>query len=338
MPRLLDRIVRIALVASFAFAAASAASSQNPATQPPPAGPPTIEPTVTVPFRFVAYGDTRFHDPHDIGAANPRARIALVRAIADAHPSFICFTGDIVYTGSDQGDWKIFDSETAAWREKKIQVFPVLGNHEFHGDPAAGLGYYFDHFPELKNSHYYSVRAGNTLVLALDSSADETLGPQGQWLTAQLDNIPSGVDFVFVMLHHPPYTSSSMNLLGEGHAARPRERALAALLEQRQAQSRARFIVFSGHVHNYDRHEHGGVTYFVSGGGGAHAYPIPRAHDDPYQSKEINYHYLLAEVDRGKLKITMHRVEIRHGKEVWTEPDTVEITAPAAAKAAAQSR
>ena len=29
---------------------------------------------------------------------------------------------------------------------------------------------------------------------------------------------------------------------------------------------RARIVVFSGHVHNYERHEHGGVTYFVDRG------------------------------------------------------------------------
>lgn len=28
---------------------------------------------------------------------------------------------------------------------------------------------------------------------------------------------------------------------------------------------------------NCERHEHAGVTYFVSGGGAAHAYPIERA-------------------------------------------------------------
>ena len=128
-----------------------------------------------------------------------------------------------------------------------------------------------------------------------------------------------------------------MNLHGEGHSARAAEQALAKLLEERQTRTRARFVVFSGHVHNYERHEHGGVTYFVSGGAGAHAYPVSRAPSDPYQSNGINYHYLLVEVDHEKLKITMNRVEIADGKPAWTQPDSVTITAPAAAaKAAAQ--
>jgi acid phosphatase type 7 len=293
--------------------------------------PVTLNVNVPVPFRFVAYGDTRFHSPKDTKAANPVARQALVQAIAGANPAFICFTGDVVYNGYDQNDWKIFDAETAVWRDKHIPIFPALGNHEFHGGAGTALPNYFARFPDLQNNRYYSVRAANILILVLDSSEDEVSGPQGQWLASQLDGIPPGVDFVFLMLHHPPYTSSSMNMLGEGHSARSPEKALAHLLEDRQSRTRARFIVFSGHVHNYERHSHGDVTYFVSGGGGAHAYSISRAPGDPYQSKQVNYHYLLLDVDRQQVKVTMNRVEFAGAKAIWTQPDSVTISAPAAA-------
>src|ERR1700687_2759464 len=56
---------------------------------------------VKTPFHFVAYGDTRFHDPKDTEAANPAIRVALIKAIAEVNPAFICFTGDIVYNGFD---------------------------------------------------------------------------------------------------------------------------------------------------------------------------------------------------------------------------------------------
>jgi Icc-related predicted phosphoesterase len=286
-------------------------------------------------FRFVAYGDARFHDPKNTEHANPAVRVALVQAVAAAHPAFIAFTGDIVYRGSDRQDWQIFESETAVWRENHIPVFPTIGNHEVLLLPKEGLRNYFEHFPDLKERRYYSVRAGNTILLALDSTENELGGAQGQWLTDKLDSIPSDVDFVFVMMHHPPYTSSSMNMHGEGHSARPQEQALAKLLEERQARTRARFIVVSGHVHNYERHEHGGVTYFVSGGAGAHAYAISRAPTDLYQSKEINYHYLLVEVNHQQLKITMNRLQIADGKQIWTQPDAVTINAPTAAVKAA---
>ena len=241
-------------------------------------------------------------------------RQALVQAIAHSNPAFISFGGDIVYNGYDTDDWKVWDSETAVWREKKIPVYPVLGNHDLHGNENVALDNYFQRFPDIKNSLYYSVRAANTLMLVLDSSLDETSGPQWQWLTQKLDHLPGDVDFVFIVLHHPPYTSSSdAKRFGGGHSARFKEQELARLLEARQQNLRARIVVFSGHVHNYERHEHGGITYFVSGGAGAHAYPIERAPGDPFQSKDVNYHYLQVEVDRGKVKVTMHRLDLTSG-------------------------
>ena len=297
---------------------------------------PTVEIRLDLktPFRFVAYGDTRFHDPKDTEAANPPVRVALVDAIAKANPAYICFTGDIVYNGYDKDDWKVWDSETSVWRDKNIPVFPSLGNHDLHGDEKTALGNYFQRFPDLKGSRFYSVVAANTLTLVLDSSLDESSGPQGQWLADKLDHVPAGVDFVFLMFHHPPYTSSSDDKkYGGGHSARPHEQALARILEERQAHAPFRIVVFSGHVHNYERHEHGGVTYFVSGGGAAHAYPIERAPDDPFQSKEINYHYLLVEVDHQQLKVTMNRIDLTSGKAILTQPDSVTISVPAAVTA-----
>lgn len=285
---------------------------------------------VNAPFRFVTCGDARFHDPKDMEAANPPVRRALVDAIAQANPAFISFGGDIVYTGDDLDDWKVWDSETSEWHARKIPIFPALGNHDLHGNEKAALANYFERFPDLNNSRYYSVRAANVLMIVLDSSLDEISGPQGQWLTDTLDNVFDDVDFILLVLHHPPYTSSSdAKKFGGGHSARSQEQDLAKTLEARQQNLRARIVVFSGHVHNYERHEHSGVTYFVTGGAGAHAYPIERAPDDPFQSREVNYHYLLVEVDRDRLKVTMHRLDLASGTVVWTQPDAVTLSAPA---------
>jgi acid phosphatase type 7 len=311
------------------------ACTKKPTSQ----APVDLKLKVDVPFRFVAYGDTRFHDPKDTEAANPAVRVALVQAIAAVNPAFICFTGDIVYNGNDASDWKVWDSETSIWRDKNIPVYPALGNHDLHGDEKVALGNYFQRFPKLKNSRYYSVRVANTLILVLDSSLDESSGAQGQWLASKLDNTPADVDFVFLMFHHPPYTSSSdAKKNGGGHSARSTEQQLAKMLEDRQTKAHARFVVFSGHVHNYERHEHAGVTYLVSGGGAAHAYPIDRAPDDPFQSKEINYHYLLIDVDHGQLKVTMNRLELNDGTATWTQPDSVKITLAGSIAANAAAR
>src|ERR1700686_142527 len=146
---------------------ASAASASLGQTQPV-----ELQPQISLPFHFVAYGDTRFTDPKNIHASNPAVRQTLVQAIADARPAFISIGGDIAYQGANVNDWKIWDKETAAWSENKIPVYPALGNHDLHGDEKVALANYFQRFPDLKNNRYYSVRIANALLLAVDSSLD----------------------------------------------------------------------------------------------------------------------------------------------------------------------
>jgi len=289
-------------------------------------------------FRFAFLGDTRFTNPANTRDSNAAVRQMLVQAIADSLPAFISIGGDIVFHGDDGNDWKTWTAETAIWRERGIPVYPVLGNHDLSGGNLA-LENYFRSFPELKKCRYYSVRAGNALLLVLDSSLAELSGPQGEWLSKELGATPSDVEFVFVLLHHPPYTSSSdQKEYGGGHSARSEEQALGQMLEKRQRSARIRFAVFSGHVHNYERHEHNGVTYFVSGGGGAHPYRIARAPGDPFPDNNINYHFLLVEVQPGRLNVTMNRLHLDAGKASWTKPDVATIFVPATTHAAVASQ
>ena len=314
-----NKLLKNLLVILFASLTAIAAGAQS--------RPVEINAGLRTPFRFAVYGDTRFTDPANTTAASPEIRQQLVRAIADARPRFVIFGGDIAYNGDNAGDWAVYDQETSIWRERRIPVYPALGNHDLHGDVSVALGNYFARFPNLLQNRFYSVRAANSLLLTLDSSLDELTGPQGEWLKNQLDHLPAYADFVFIVIHHPPYTSSSDDkTYGGGHSARPAEQELAAYLEEKQQKLRARIVVFAGHVHNYERHEHRGVTYFVTGGGGAHAYPITRAADDLFQSKEVNYHYILVEVQGGKVKATMNRLEMKDGVVSWTHPDSVTIS------------
>jgi len=309
-------ILRALLRASMIFAALGA---QTPVLR-------LVSP-VKAPFTFTAYGDTRFTDPADTKAANPEARRLLVQGMADLRPAFISIGGDIAYNGDNPKDWLVYDKETAPWRQQKIPVYPILGNHDLHGKEATALANYFQRFPELRNARFYSVRAANALLLNLDSSLDELAGPQGAWIKEQLDSLAPGVDFVFLVLHHPPYTSSSDDQkFGGGHSIREAEKQLARMLEERQARTKARFVVLSSHVHNYERHEHGGVIYFVTGGGGAHAYPIERAPGDLFQSKRVNYHFLQVRVEKGVATITMRRLGLEGPAPLWTSEDVVRIT------------
>ena len=314
-----------------------ACSLSKPTEHPgPPVNHVALDLKTSSEFTFVAFGDTRFHDPSDTEPANPAVRQALVAAIDKDHPAFISIGGDIVYTGENAGDWRVWDSETKVWAEHNIPIYPALGNHDLKGDEKTALENYFTRFPYLSGSRFYSVRLGNCVMLVLDSALEELSGAQGDWLRGELDQLPADVDFVFFVFHHPPYTSSSdEKAYGGGHSARSKELELAKFLEERQQHTRARFVVFNGHVHNYERHVHGGITYFVTGGGGAHAYPIPRKPDDAYKDPGINYNFLLIEVNHNRLTATMNKLEFKDGKAVWSKPDTVAITAPLTLPAAA---
>jgi Icc-related predicted phosphoesterase len=329
------RILSLTLVFSLLFLVSSCVS--KPRTDNSPANHVALQLPVSDTYRFIAFGDTRFHDPSDTEPANPAVRHALVTAIDKEHPAFVSIGGDIVYDGDNVKDWQVWDSETALWKQDKIPIYPAIGNHDLHGNQATALANYFARFPDLKESRFYSVQLGRSVMLILDSALDELSGPQGDWLNDELAKITPDTKFIFFVYHHPTYTSSSdEKTFGGGHSSRGTEQALGKKLEDLQQHIAARVIVINGHVHNYERHEHRGVTYFVTGGGGAHAYPITRKATDLYQDNGINYNYLLVEVDHDTAHITMNKLEFKGDNPVWTKPDIVAIAThvPVAANAA----
>jgi hypothetical protein len=280
-------------------------------------------------FTFVAYGDIRFTDPTNTGVSDPEARRALVRRIAELKPAFVTITGDLVLKGANSADWDVWQVETKPWRDAGIQVFPVLGNHDLSGDPQAAN--FFAHVPELKNRRWYSVRAGNALLLMLNSNSDAPDGEQWDWFAQQIAAVPDDVDFVVVSMHHPPYTRSSPLTVGGGHSARPNEEKLARVLEQQQETMRARIMVLAGHVHNYERYEHNGVMYIVTGGGGATPYKISRSPQDPYHEPGPAYHFMRFSVDGHVLHAEMVKLDLQKGQSSWAVKDSFQLEAPAPA-------
>ena len=63
-------------------------------------------------------------------------------------------------------------------------------------------------------------------------------------------------------------------------------------------------------IHNYERFEHGGITYIISGGGGAKPYPVLATGDeDLYRGPSlINYNYVLIQIDGKRAEAKMYRV------------------------------
>jgi hypothetical protein len=141
------------------------------------------------------------------------------------------------------------------------------------------------------------------------------------------------VDFVLVTLHHPPLTHSHDEMVGGGHSERPQEEQVASLLERCQRSMRARIIVLAGHVHNYERYERNGVTYLVSGGGGATPYMVQRSARDFYRDPGPTYHICNFTVDHGELRFHMLKLTLDGTEAKWAVRDSFVSRAGEARKA-----
>ncbi|MEP6547664.1 MAG: metallophosphoesterase [Gammaproteobacteria bacterium] len=53
----------------------------------------------------------------------------MVAKIAAENPAAIFINGDIPWNGI-AADYAVFRGETRSWKERRLRVFPALGNHE----------------------------------------------------------------------------------------------------------------------------------------------------------------------------------------------------------------
>ena len=315
----------LALCLSAACAAAPAASNGGPPQLKVPAARPGG------PLTFVVYGDTRFTERPRV--SNEVARRALVARMASENPAAILIGGDLVYSGSDTGDYAVYHSETAAWAQRNIPVFPALGNHEFkdcdrESDDSACLENWWRAFAalELRPYRWYSVSIGpSILALMLDSDAALKAGSeQRAWLEQQLveANADPRIEFILIVLHYPPVRDP---IFPRGRDEAQVERYLSS--RAKAGKLRARVVVIGSHVHNYERFDREGVIYLVSGGGGAKPVRVLRmSHELSRLKTAVNFHYLRFTLEGGQLTGTMVRFDAKdHSGDPWSEPDRFEV-------------
>jgi hypothetical protein len=277
---------------------------------------------------LVVYGDTRFTQRPDV--VNAFARRALVGRIASEKPAAILIGGDLVYQGSDPSDYETYRSETAAWSEERIPVFPALGNHEFKGcaqDTNDCLENWWSAFPNLplRPHRWYSVDFGSSLLaLVLDSDASLKAGSdQRQWFEEQMAGAGEQVKFILIVMHYPPVRDPIFP-----HARDEKE--IARYLARHARSLRAAVLVVGSHVHNYERFSRDGVTYIVSGGGGANPVPAPRLFgEQSHLRTSVNFHYLRLTLWNDRLTCVMVRHDAAREDlgDSWTEPDAFELRA-----------
>jgi hypothetical protein len=175
------------------------------------------------------------------------------------------------------------------------RFWPTLGNHDY--TDGGRLNAYRNYFSLPGNERYYDVIVGPLHIFAVNSNYQEPDGTtatsvQARWLRDAVAASPA--PWQVVILHHSPFSS------GLEHGSDPK-------LQWPFAQWGVD-AVFSGHDHDYERHEVDGTPYVVTGLGGASRYLQGTV--DPHSVFWTNADdgALLVEACAGRLDLSFHTV------------------------------
>ena len=185
--------------------------------------------------------------------------------------------------------------------------------------------------PWFTNTNYLFTRlAGELMKLTDDERYSKFLGDSPDGAQGILDRYLKLQDDDEGRVYHPPVADVQTDKHVD-HNPRPNERVLADYLAALAPAVHARLLVSAGHIHNYERQEENGVTYLVSGGGGAKPYEVDRTPADLYQSRDFpNYHYVRIEVGAQRLVAEMVRLAdpTAAAPRTWEVRDRFELAAP----------
>ncbi|MHC4362443.1 MAG: metallophosphoesterase family protein, partial [Planctomycetota bacterium] len=198
-------------------------------------------------YRYVVMGDSR--SQWDLWSS-----IVTHIDSLEPKPAFVINSGDVVLNGymTEFRDYYI-----PPLLETDISFFIAVGNHETGDDDMArefrylfgddSLNYYFDY----GRARYVFIDNGS------DASApEETLS----WLDKTLGGTPKGFR-KYVAMHRPPRNIEKWAYHAWG---RKESKALTDLMTKYKISE-----VYLGHIHAYSTAKYGGVSYTLSGGGGA---------------------------------------------------------------------
>jgi 3',5'-cyclic AMP phosphodiesterase CpdA len=174
---------------------------------------------------------------------------------------------------------------------ERTPFYPALGNHE-NESPI-----FFANFDLPGNGRWYAVRRFDAHFIVLDTNVP--FGPgSAQYLWLQ-DELAANQDrYLLVIFHHPPFSLTRE----EETTLRVRE-YLVPLFEAHGVDA-----VFCGHDHNYERFLVGGVTYVITGGGGAPLYD--RTRDDARNKRFVKaYHYCLLNISPEHLQLDAYDLD-----------------------------
>ncbi len=335
------------------------------------------------PYRFALFGDCGEDSPGQRGVAY---QVSLL------HPDFVFIPGDIVYKRGRVSEYcvkffPIYNSDTASPTAgapllRSVLFLSVAGNHDSqHRDldeSPDGMAYFLNwlqplngpdaaifhslegaqanrkaflaaagkQFPQMAN---FSFDYGNSHWTVLDSNPYVNWNDPAlrQWIANDLSSA-AHAQWRFVAFHHPGFHSANK------HAEQQQMRVLSPVFEAGKVD-----VVFSGHVHNYERSyplrfvpqpvdlgqkklvpgvwrldrnfdgasktKADGVIYIVDGAGGAHLYD-PELQEQPNAWKEFTTRYIARVNSFSDVQIDGNRFTLRQISSDGRLLDTFRIT------------
>lgn len=187
-------------------------------------------------------------------------------------PRFMIHTGDFVA----QGYQREYLGFLSLLRQAAFPVLLAAGNHEIYNGGRQWFQRYIG--PER-----FAFAYGPDRYIFIDNADGELRADQLTWLEQQLQQ---PARYRIVVAHMPPRN------LYWFHAFSTGAKEMMKLVERYKAN-----YVLLGHMHIYDKMQHNGVNYLISGGAGGPLYRMPF-----YFSAEggAYYHFVLLQLsDRG---------------------------------------
>ncbi|MFN9184090.1 MAG: metallophosphoesterase, partial [Planctomycetota bacterium] len=253
---------------------------------------------------FAVIGDTQ---------KNPKVAGAIAELAWAQRPHFVMLAGDLVDQGKKDSDWREEFFPSMNVLISRIPLFPVLGNHEQNAKN------YFDYMALPDPEYYYSFSYGDADFFMIDSNRKvDAESEQYRWLEEKL--AASTATWKFVCHHHPPYSSDENDygdLWKTNQSTRGdlRVRQMVPLHEKYGVD-----IVWTGHIHSYERTwplkdneavDAGGTIYMITGGGGGGLETAGPYRPFFQNNVRRGHHYVMVHINGKTLELRSYTLDDR---------------------------
>jgi len=231
-------------------------------------------------IRFVLLSDTHSYDTLMVRKVLRAAKAKITSLYGpdiENHVNGIFHSGDIVISGNSPEEYTSEYFQPLATLSSNLSTMVVAGNHEEESS------YFYKYlklddqsaYPTVAalNEKIWQMRVGNSLFIGLNTNIIDQYGlTQANWLDAKLKTTENdaSIDFVFLFMHHPPYSELWFDVnTFDGGANYVKNILIPIIRKYTKVQQ-----LNSGHTHGFERgtvvssKPEGDFRFIIGGGGG----------------------------------------------------------------------